>query len=52
MACPKPKIERPRNKNNTESKGGVIDKGVGALQNKFGTLVNKNIFEKDPTCAN
>ena len=51
MACPKPKIERPRNKNSIESKGGFSDSGVGALQNRVGTLVNDNILEIDFTCA-
>ena len=45
MACPKPKIISPRNKNSTDFRGGLNDNGVGALQNKFGTLVNENIFE-------
>ena len=45
MACPKPKIISPRNKNSTDCRGGLNDNGVGALQNKFGTLVNENIFE-------
>jgi len=45
MACPKPKIISPRNKNITDCRGGLNDNGVGALQNKFGTLVNENIFE-------
>jgi hypothetical protein len=51
MAWPKPKIERPRNRNRTDSKGGVIDNGVGALQNKLGTVFNENIFKIDFTLA-
>ena len=51
MACPKPKIERPKNKQSTDSKGGVIDNGVGALQNKLGTVFKENIFKIDFTLA-
>jgi|TARA_B100001057_G_scaffold478285_1_gene548516 hypothetical protein len=52
MACPKPKIERPKNKNSTDNKGGWNDSGVGALQNRVGTLLNDNILEMVFTCAN
>ena len=49
IACPKPKIASPRNRNITENRGGRNDSGVGALQNKFGTLVSENIFEMNFT---
>jgi len=52
MAWPKPKIDKPINKNRTDNKGGLIDNGVGALQNKPGTLFNENIFTMKFTYAN
>ena len=51
IAWPKPKIDKPINRNRTDNKGGLIENGVGALQNKLGTLVNENIFEMDFTSA-
>ena len=52
IAWPKPKIDNPINKNKTDNKGGLIDNGVGALQNKPGTLFNENIFTMEFTYAN
>ena len=52
IAWPNPKIDNPINKNKTDNKGGLIDNGVGALQNNSGTLFNENIFTMEFTYAN
>jgi len=52
IAWPNPKIDKPKNKNKTDNKGGLNDNGVGALQNKPGTLFNENIFTMDCTYTN
>ena len=49
MAWQKPKIDKPINKNRIDNKGGLIDNGVGALQNKPGTFFNDNIFKMNCT---
>ena len=45
MAWPNPKIDKPIKRHSMDIRGGFSDSGVGALQNKLGTLVNENILK-------